>query len=136
MNKSYSELVSLPTFEDRLNYLRTNSVVGQDTFGSDRYLNQDFYQSPEWKKIRRDAIVRDEGCDLGIDGLDIFDRIIVHHINPITVEDIKNGNPSVCSLDNLICCSDATHKSIHYGSSPPLYKGFVERKKNDTCPWR
>lgn len=136
MSKSYSELVKLKTFEERFEYLRTNSSVGADTFGHDRYLNQMLYQISEWKSARNKAIVRDQGCDLGMEGEVIFERLCVHHINPITAEDIVNRNPKLFDLDNLICCSDRTHKAIHYSTYDSLGRDICERKPNDTCPWK
>ena len=136
--KNYSELIELSTFEERYEYLRLGGKVGEDTFGFDRYLNQKFYKSPEFRAIRNFVISRDDGCDLGIPGRRIpeGEKIMVHHIHPITKEDILNRSPLLLDPENLICTSDITHKAIHYGDSNLLYKDPIERSKNDTCPWR
>lgn len=126
----------LDTFEERYEYLRTKSIIGECTFGSKRYLNQILYRSDRWKKFRRDIIVRDGGKDLGVEDRDIAGVIIVHHINPITIEDVLNDDPKVFDPENVICCADITHKAIHYGNSDLLIKEPVFRCKNDTCPWR
>lgn len=135
MIKSYKELCHLKTFEERFQYLKLKAIVGDSTFGFDRYLNQNFYRGREWKLIRKDAIVRDEGCDLGILDREIYGRIIVHHINPITIEDIKEGRDCVFDLNNLICTSHDTHNAITYGNESLLTQLPKERKKGDTCPW-
>lgn len=134
--KTYSELIQLQTFKDRFEYLKVNGQVGQSTFGSKRYLNQILYKTKEWKQLRDKVIVRDNGCDLGIEGREIHGKIIVHHIDPITVEDILNRNPKVFSLNNLISVSHMTHEAIHYGDEELLILDPVERTANDTCPWR
>ena len=134
--KSYTELVKLSSFLDRLRYLKLSGVVGAETFGYERRLNQVLYRSPEWKDIRRKAIIRDNGCDLGIEGRDISGKLLVHHINPITLEDIYKRDPKIFDLDNLICCSNETHQAIHYGDENLIVAEFTERKPNDTCPWR
>lgn len=135
--KSYSELVKLKTFEERFEYLRLNGRVGEDTFGFDRYLNQHFYtQDKEWRKLKRDIIIRDRGCDLGIEGREIHTRIIIHHINPITKEDLVNRTSKLLNPENLICVSDNTHNAIHYGDGSKLAKDPIERRPNDTCPWK
>lgn len=137
MNKrSYRELLQLSTFEDRYNYLRLNGQVGIDTFGFDRWLNQRLYKSMEWKELRNKIIVRDEGCDLGISGMPCFGRAIVHHMNPITEEELMHVDDSVFDPDNLILCSLQTHNAIHYGTSDGLRQDYAERRPNDTCPWR
>lgn len=137
MIKTYSELSKLKTFEDRFNYLKLDGVVGKDKFGFDRYLNQFLYHnSTDWKATRRKVIIRDNGCDLGLYGYEIYDRIIVHHINPITVEDLLNRNPIIFDLDNLICVTHRTHNAIHYGNDSILVTTPIERSKNDTCPWK
>lgn len=134
--RTYSDLTKLKTFEERLDYLKLDGKVGAETFGWDRYLNQVFYNDPTvWKRIRRDVIIRDEGCDLGIRDYPIDGRIIVHHMNPITVEDIENRSDILLSPEYLVCVSHATHLAIHYGYDPPIPK-IIERTKNDTCPWR
>lgn len=128
--------MSLHTFEERYEYLDLVGRVGDATFGSKRYLNQILYTSKEWLKIRRDAIVRDNGYDLGFYGREIKSVIIVHHMNPITIEDVLHHDPKVFDPEFLICASDMTHRAIHYGNSNLLEKDFIERSKNDTCPWR
>lgn len=134
--KTYSELITIPTFEERFRYLKMQGVVGEETFGYDRYLNQLFYTSPEWRRVRRDVIVRDNGCDLGIWDREIQGLITVHHINPITIDDIRNRSEFLLNPDYLICVSDLTHKAIHYGDERLLIAAPVERRPNDTCPWR
>ena len=137
MIKTYSELLTFETFEERFNYLKLNGIVGQDTFGFDRYMNQLLYHnSKEWKAVRNKVIVRDNGCDLGMEGYDILGRILVHHLNPITIDDIKNRSPTIFDLNNLICVSHNTHNAIHYGDENLLVKAPIERKLNDTCPWK
>lgn len=136
MNKSYKELTRLSTFEERYNYLRLGGKVGKETFGYDRYLNQIFYQSREWRRSRDLVIIRDNGCDLGIEGREIFGRIYVHHINPITVEDVINNIDYCLDPDFLICTSSNTHEAIHYGDEGLLILNPIERKPNDTIPWR
>ena len=135
--RTYNELVRLPTFEERYEYLKLSSLVGDSTFGYERYLNQAFYRSPEWKRVRRQVILRDKGCDLGIEGRDIIDRIEIHHITPITIEDMETASPILLDPDNLICCSPNTHKAIHYGESNLITPSEpIIRRPNDICPWR
>lgn len=134
--KTYSELITLPTFEERFRYLKMQGMVGEETFGYDRYLNQLFYTSPEWRRVRRDVIIRDNGCDLGIWDREIQGLITVHHINPITIDDIRNRSEFLLNPDYLICVSDLTHKAIHYGDERLLITTPIERRPNDTCPWR
>lgn len=134
--RTYSELSQLETFEERYNYLRLNGVVGLDTFGFDRYLNQAFYQSQEWKRTRDIVILRDNGCDLGVDGFVIYGNIYIHHMNPITLEDIRERNESLFNPEYLICTTHSTHNAIHYGDESLLISSPVVRTKNDTCPWR
>lgn len=134
--RTYSELSKLKNFEDRFQYLRLDGIVGEETFGFDRYLNQILYQSDEWKRRRRDIIIRDNGCDLGCEGFEVHGRILIHHINPITVDDIVDRNPKVFDPENLILTSHNTHQAIHYGNEDLLIRTPVERSKNDTCPWR
>ena len=136
MNRSYSELITIPTYEDRFHYLQLNGAVGKDTFGYDRYLNQILYNSKEWKRFRDEIIIRDNGCDLAFDGYDIHGRILVHHINPITVDDVVNRNPIVFDPENVICVTHNTHNAIHYGDESLLTTAPVERTKHDTCPWK
>lgn len=133
--RTYSSLILLPTYEERLEYLRLNGVAGRETFGLERYLNQKLYTSPEWKRIRRDVLIRDNCCDLAIEGLDIPNRPLVHHINPITVEDVVNRSSIVFDPEYLITVSQFTHEQIHYGRKGRyIYTG--ERKPFDTCPWK
>ncbi len=134
--KGYSELSALKTFKERFDYLKLDGVIGHSTFGSHRYLNQALYTSPEWKKVRNKVIIRDNGCDLGIAGREISGKIYIHHIIPISPEDVVNRSPLLFSLDNLICTSQMTHEAIHYGDESLLFCGLVERKPNDTSPWR
>ena len=136
LNKSYEELITIPTYIDRFKYLQIKNAIGKETFGYDRYLNQILYHSNEWKKFRRDIIIRDNGMDMGFDGYEIGSRIIVHHINPITIDDVRNHNPCVFDPNNVICVSHNTHNAIHYGDSELLFIELVERKPNDTSPWK
>ena len=134
---SYAELIKLPSFEERFTYLSViHSQIGLDTFGLNRWLNQVFYSSPEWRKFRREIIIRDNGCDLGIDDRPIGSRIYIHHINPITREDVVNRTKMLLDPNNVICCSFDTHTAIHYGSLEALPKAPVQRTRFDTCPWR
>lgn len=126
----------LPTFLDRFEYLRLNGKVGEETFGYYRYLNQVFYRSAEWKKIRNLVIVRDNGCDLGLSGYDIHGKVYIHHMNPITVDDIRNRSEFLLNPDYLICVSHMTHEAITHGDKSLLLLEPIERTKNDTCPWR
>ena len=135
--RTYRELSQLLTFEERYEYLKLSSIIGDKTFGFERYMNQEFYRSPEWKRVRREVILRDNGCDLGIEGREIVDRIEIHHITPISLEDFENGSPLLLDLNNLICTSPSTHKAIHYGESNLITpSGPTIRRPNDTCPWR
>lgn len=134
--KRYSEMIKLATFEERYEYLRLFGLVGLDTFGFDRYMNQKFYKSKEWRDIRDYVIVRDNGCDLGIDGRKIRDRILIHHMNPIIQDDIIHSTDLLLNPDYLVCVSHNTHNAIHYGDSSLLIKEPIKRTKNDTCPWR
>ena len=136
MIRTYSELVSLPSFKERYEYLRLNGSVGLDTFGFDRYLNQEFYRSKEWKSIRDQVIIRDNGCDLGVDGYEIYGRIVIHHMNPILQTDILDRTQLLLDPDYLICTTHATHNAIHYGDEGLLPQEPVERTRNDTCPWK
>lgn len=136
MIKTYSEMILLPTFLERFKYLQIGGMVGAETFGFDRYLNQSLYRTAEWKRFRNEIIVRDNGCDLGCDDRTIYGKILVHHINPLTVEDIINRHSCVFDPDNVICVSLDTHNAIHYGDEELLMLGPIERTKNDTCPWR
>ena len=134
--RTYSELITLQTFEERYQYLRLDGTVGEDTFGFDRWLNQMFYKDPAWEAVRREVIIRDLGCDLGIEGRDIYGKIYVHHMNPISVKDIVERSEFLLNPEYLICCTKNTHDAIHYGSEDILIKDPVVRKKNDTCPWK
>ena len=134
--KTYSELITIPTFEERFEYLQLKGSVGKDTFGYDRHLNQVLYRSPEWKRLRNQIIIRDGGCDLACDGYDIYGKVLIHHLNPITVEDVLARSRKVFDPDNLVCVSHNTHNAIHYGDVDLLVTGPIIRTKNDTCPWR
>ena len=134
--RSYLELVSIPDYYERYNYLKIGGGPFETTFGSHRYLNQLLYQSKEWKKVRRDVIIRDLGCDLGCPDHPIYGKILVHHIEPITIDDIRHNNPCVFDMNNLICVSHKTHNAIHFGDESQLIHDYVPRKKDDTCPWK
>ena len=136
MNRTYLELIELKTFEDRFEYLRLDGVVGAETFGSSRMLNQALYRSYEWKKIRDMIILRDNGCDLGIEGRDIFQHAYIHHLNPITKKQILDRDPILFDPNNLITVSYQTHQAIHYGDKSILLLDPVERFANDVAPWR
>lgn len=134
--KTYSELIEIPTFLERYRYLRIGGAVGKETFGYDRYLNQILYKSDKWKRFRREIIVRDNGNDLACEGFQIFGKILIHHINPITVEDVLHRDPRIFDPENVISTTLNTHNAIHYGDESLLMIAPVERSKNDTCPWR
>ena len=134
--RTYSELIALPTFEERFKYLQLNGQVGESTFGFDRYMNQVFYRSQKWKSIRDFVIIRDCGCDLGVEGYDIHGKIIIHHMNPLSMRDIETESDFLLNPDFLICTTHNTHNAIHYGDENLLVTAPVERTKNDTCPWR
>lgn len=137
LTKSYTELMALSTFEERFDYLKSEGFEGfHSIFGSSRHLNQSFYNSKEWQRARRIAIARDQARDLGIEGREINYRIMVHHINNVTIEDLINGDPSLTDPENLICCSHNTHQAITYGDENILYKIPEPRRKGDTCPWK
>ena len=136
MIRTYSELSKLGTFRERFQYLKLSGSIGTDTFGFDRYLNQLFYKSKEWKKVKDEVIIRDNGCDLGIDGYDIYERIYVHHMNPVTVDDIRNRSEFLLNPEYLITTTLNTHNAIHYGDEDLLILDPIERTTNDTCPWR
>lgn len=136
MIRTYTELMKLKTFEERYRYLKLTARVGEETFGFDRYLNQQFYKSKEWKSIRNEIIIRDNACDLGIPEREMNDRIIIHHMNPIVKYDLIHQTDFLLNPNYLICTSRQTHLAIHYGDEDLLFKGLVERAKNDTCPWR
>lgn len=135
MKRSYTELSKLETFEERLNYLKMNGQVGKETFGYDRYLNQIFYKSQKWKQARDKVIIRDNGCDLGIDGYQINDKIIIHHMNPISISDIENNSSEMYDPEYLICVSNSTHNAIHFNNDKITNKIFTERKPGDTKLW-
>ena len=134
--RSYSELITIPTFEERFRYLKLDGRVGEETFGFDRYLNQIFYKSNEWLRVRDLVIVRDNGCDLGIEGREIYGRILIHHMNPITIDDITRRSKYILDPEYLITTVKNTHDAIHYGDESLLIKGPIERSKYDTCPWK
>ena len=133
--KTYSELIKLKTFEERFNYLKLDGRVGEETFGFDRYINQQFYSSKQWKDLRKYIIARDKGCDLAIDGRDIYDKVLIHHMNPININDIINRTDILLNPEYLITISNKTHNAIHYGIED-LIEEQVERFENDTCPWK
>lgn len=135
MNKSYSEMLTLKTFSERFNYLKVlGHEIGFTTFGSHRYLNQRFYTSKEWRDLRHQIIVRDNGCDLGVYGREIFGQIRIHHINPITIEQMKNYDPIILDPENLISSSLNTHNALHYSEEP--INTIAQRSQYDTCPWK
>lgn len=137
MNKTYSELILLDSFSERFEYLKLCGAVGAETFGYNRYLNQTLYRSEEWKRFRRKIIIRDNACDLALEDRPIFEnRIIIHHINPLTKEQILNRDPVIFDPNNVISCRHETHMAIHYGTLSNADIQIVERTKNDTCPWR
>lgn len=134
--RTYSELILLPTFEERFKYLQLNGRVGDDTFGFDRYINQNFYKSADWKRIRDQIIIRDNGCDLALEGYEIYGRILIHHMNPITVKDVELNTEYLMNPEYLICVTHNTHNAIHYGDEKQIITGPIVRTKNDTCPWK
>ena len=134
--RSYRELRRISSFEERFEYLRIGGSVGASTFGFERWINQDFYRSREWRNVRNDVIARDLGLDLGVEGYEIYDRVIIHHMNPMTVDDIEHNAETILDPEFLITTSHRTHNAIHYGDSSLLMKPFVERRPGDTVPWR
>ena len=135
--RTYSELIKLPTFNERFAYLKLTGQVGKDTFGWDRYLNQNFYRSSEWKHVRDLVIVRDDGCDLGIPETPIMGKVIIHHMNPITVDDfLEDDHEYMMNPEYLICVSHATHNAIHYGDANQLLQDYSPRRPGDTSPWK
>ena len=137
MIRTYSQLIQLSTFEERFNYLRLNGVVANETFGFDRYLNQQFYKSPEWKRIRQQVIIRDQGCDLALPNHEIAGQIFVHHMNPVSLEDIENNPEILLDPEYLVCVSLETHNAIHYGDNSYGNKDVIpDRYPGDTIPWR
>lgn len=135
-SKSYLELIEIPTFEERFEYLSLKGVVGRETFGYDRYLNQALYSSKEWRDFRRRIIIRDNGCDLACEGYEMQNGILIHHINPITIDDIINRRPIIFDPNNVVCVSHNTHNAIHYGDKGLLITTPIERTAYDTCPWK
>lgn len=136
MMRTYKELIKFQTFKERFDYLKLNGSVGKDTFGFDRWLNQRFYNSTQWKHIRDYVIIRDNGCDLGLTGNDISGKILIHHMNPISVDDIESRSQFLLDPEYLICVAHNTHNAIHYGDSDLLLKVPLQRTRNDTCPWK
>lgn len=136
MIRTYSELLTFQTFMDRYNYLKLSGRVGVETFGFDRYLNQILYRSKRWRELRPKIITRDNACDMAMENHDIFDRIIVHHMNPISLEDIEDDNDDIFDPEFLICVSSNTHNAIHFGDNRKLAKPIIQRRPNDTCPWK
>ena len=136
MIRTYSELRKLRTFEERYHYLRLFGKAGKETFGFDRVFNQMFYTSSQWKAARRKVIIRDQGCDLGMEGYEIYGQIWVHHMNPVSLDDIQNNVEILLDPEFLICATLNTHNAIHYGDENLLIKGPVERTPYDTCPWK
>lgn len=134
--KTFSELIEIPTFEERFEYLKLGGFVGEETFGFDRYLNQNFYRSYEWRQLRNQIIIRDNGCDLACDDRDIFGRVIIHHMNPITTDDLIHNSDFLMNPEYLICTTKQTHDAIHYGDLNSLMSIPKERHPNDTTPWR
>ena len=135
-DRTYTKLMTIESFVERFDYLSLLGVVGADTFGRTRYLNQEFYKSGEWLSIRDEVILRDNGCDLAIPGREISGLIIVHHLNPITEEDILERSECLLDMENLVCTSLTTHNALHYGDEDNLFPDPVERRPNDTCPWK
>ena len=137
MIRTYSELIRISDFKGRFRYLQLYGKVGLDTFGFDRVFNQKFYRSKEWRQIRDKIIVRDLGCDLGIEGYEIIHQpIVIHHMNTISLKDIEDSTDFLLNPEYLICTTDRTHKAIHYGDESLLMLPFTERSRNDTCPWK
>lgn len=134
--RSYSEMLQFDNYIDRFNYLKLGGKVGRETFGFDRYLNQTLYRSEEWKRFRRDVILRDNGLDLGMNGYEIHDKILIHHINPLTPDDVINRSHKIFDMNNVISCSLNTHNAIHYGDASLLIADPIERTPYDTCPWK
>lgn len=134
--KTYSELIKLKTFEERYKYLQLGGAVGKDTFGYDRYLNQQFYKTTEWRRLRDELIVRDNGCDLAMSGYELYGRIYLHHMNPVSKDDVLNRTEYLTNPEYLICTSFNTHNAIHYGDESLLVTVPIERSANDTCPWK
>lgn len=136
MIRTYSELIKLKTFKDRFEYLKLDGIVGEETFGFDRYMNQIFYKSREWTSVRQSVIIRDNGCDLGVEGYEIHGKILIHHMNPINLSDIVHKTDELLNPDYLITTVLSTHNAIHYGDASLLPVLPIERRANDTCPWK
>ena len=136
IERCYSELKHINSFLDRYNYLKIGGQVGAETFGFDRWINQTMYKSRRWRQARDQVIIRDNGCDLGIEGYNIYDHIVVHHMNPITLEDIEEERDWIYDPEFLICVSKPTHNAIHFGDASLLPKDPIERKPGDTCLWK
>lgn len=134
--KTYSELIKMESFEERFRYLKLNGQVGMDTFGYDRVFNQRFYSSREWHNVRNQVIVRDNGCDLGVEGYELYGGIFIHHLNPIMLDDIRNATDILLNPEYLITTCHRTHNAIHYGDERLLLTAPIERRQNDTCPWK
>ena len=133
--RTYSELRRLETFQDRFNYLALRGVVGEPTFGFDRWMNQRFYRSAQWRQLRFDVIARERGCDLGVEGYEVHDRLYIHHMNPMTVANLKEGDEEILDIEFLVATSHLTHNAIHYGDERLLRKPFVPRRAGDTKLW-
>lgn len=136
MIKTYSELITIPTFEERYHYLKLPGTVGEETFGHRRWLNQKFYHSDEWLRFRNKIIIRDCGCDLAVQGFEINEQVLIHHLNPITYEDLLNRASCIFDPDNVVCTRLSTHNAIHYGDETLLAGQPIARTSNDTCPWK
>ena len=136
MIRTYSELIRIPTFEQRFEYLKLRGQIGNETFGPERYLNQQLYSSKVWRSVRQKVIIRDNAFDLGVEDYEIFDKVIIHHMNPITIDDVINRDPKIFNPEFLICVSDTTHRAIHYGDRRLLPKVTLSRQPNDTTPWK
>lgn len=134
--RTYSELIQIPSFKERFKYCQLNGQIGIDMFGFDRYLNQTLYRSARWRSLRNQIIIRDNGCDLAHEDFPVNKRVLIHHLNPITEQDVLNESSVLFDPENLICVSHETHNAIHYGTEALLPQGNIERKPNDTCPWR
>ena len=135
MMLTYSEMSKFETFEERFRYLRLGCVVGEQTFGFDRCVNQNFYSSSKWRSIRSKVIIRDDGCDLGVAGYDILDKIFIHHINPVSLDLLEEDSPMLYDMDNLVCVSFDTHQAIHFGNLDKTLNTMIERHPRDTILW-
>ena len=136
LTRRYSEIRQLTNLKDRFEYLRIGGIVGDSTFGFNRYLNQTLYTTKRWRSVRDSVIIRDNGCDMGLEDYPIFGPVVIHHMNPMTIDDIVEGREWVFDPEYLICVSDRTHRAIHYGDENLLPKGLVQRSPDDTCPWK